>query len=230
MDYQSLRPVVAAAYRRIWRPQVHGLENIPADGPVIIASNHLSFIDSVVIPLTVPRQVRFLAKAEYFEGRGLRGFGSRMFFTAVDAIPVKRDNQRAAMDALLLARDVLKAGQVFGIYPEGTRSRDGRLYRGRSGVGWLALETGAPVVPLGLRGTDAVQPVGSNGLRVAPVEVRVGAPIDPAPWREAVAAKGGAKRAREQLTDTVMAAIAELSGQELAGVHNDRPAEEASVA
>jgi 1-acyl-sn-glycerol-3-phosphate acyltransferase len=227
--YPALRAVVSGAYRLVWRPTVSGLENIPTSGPVILASNHLSFIDSVVIPLTVPRQVRFLAKAEYFEGRGLSGFGSRLFFTAVDAVPVRRENQRDAMDSLRLAIDVLANGEVFGIYPEGTRSRDGRIYRGRTGVGWLALESGAPVVPLGLNGTDQVQPVGRHGVRIAPITVRVGPPIDPQPWLDRVATSGGAGRARREITDTVMDAIADLSGQKRAEAYNERPAVESEL-
>jgi len=230
VNYQALRPIVSVGYRLVWRPTVTGVKNIPATGPVILASNHLSFIDSVVIPLTVPRQVRFLAKAEYFEGHGLRGFGSRMFFTAVDAIPVHRTSQRDAVGALEIAMDVLEQGQAFGIYPEGTRSRDGRLYRGRTGVGWLALASGAPVVPVGLLGTDAVQPVGSKGLRVSPIQVKVGTPIDPTPWCTAVKKSGGAGRARREITDVVMDAIAELTGQARADIYNERPEDPAEVA
>ena len=154
MGYLIARWLLGSFFRLVWRPRIVGVEHIPATGPVIIASNHLSFIDSVVIPLVVPRRVRFLAKAEYFEGTGLRGWVNRAFFTAVDAVPVNRDSQRNAMASLRLAMDVLAQGTAFGIYPEGTRSRDGRLYQGRTGVGWLALESGAPVVPVALVGTD----------------------------------------------------------------------------
>ena len=167
MGYAITRWIVGLIFRVFWRPRVEGLENIPESGPVIIASNHLSFIDSVVIPLAVPRRVRFLAKAEYFTGRGLRGRGTALFFHLIDAVPVERTGNRDSMRSLESALAVLYEGSAFGIYPEGTRSRDGRLYRGRTGVGWLALTSGAPVVPVGLIGTDRVQPVGARGVRIA---------------------------------------------------------------
>src|SRR5699024_2156705 len=140
-------------------------DNVPADGPVILASNHLSFADSVVIPLTAPRQVAFLAKDDYWTGTGLSGLISRSFFTAIGSIPVDRDDPRAAQNSLDLALAHLRDGGAFGIYPEGTRSRDGRLYRGRTGVAWLALTAGCPVVPVALTGTDKLQPVGSRMIK-----------------------------------------------------------------
>jgi len=225
VGYALARHIVGLVFRWVWRPQISGLENIPATGPVIIASNHLSFIDSVIIPLVVPRRVRFLAKAEYFEGAGLRGWVNRTFFTAVDAVPVNRDSQRNAMASLRLAMDVLAQGTAFGIYPEGTRSRDGRLYQGRTGVGWLALESGAPVVPVALVGTDKVQPIGARVPRPAPVRVTFGEPVDPAPWKAAVAASGGAGRARREITDEVMSRIAAISPQDQAHAYNEASTE-----
>ena len=142
MGYALARWVVGLVFRVFWRPTIVGRERIPPRGAVIIASNHLSFVDSVVIPLAVPRRVRFLAKAEYFDGTGLRGRVTAWFFRLVDAVPVRRESQRDSMASLQLAMDVLRSGRAFGIYPEGTRSRDGRLYRGRTGVGWLAMESG----------------------------------------------------------------------------------------
>ena len=227
MTYRIARWIVLAVFRVLWRPQVRGLENLPRDGAVIVASNHLSFVDSVVIPLVVPRRVRFLAKAEYFEGRGVRGRLRAFFFRhVVAAVPVNRDSQRDSMASLQAALGVLRDGQAFGIYPEGTRSRDGRLYRGRTGVGWLALESGAPIVPVCVTGTDAVQPVGSNGLRIRPVTVSFAPPVDPTPWVERVRTSGGAGRARREITDAVMAAIGGLSPQEQAGTYNERTAED----
>jgi 1-acyl-sn-glycerol-3-phosphate acyltransferase len=216
MFYRLSRLVCGALFRVVWRPTVEGQQNIPGSGPLIVASNHLSFIDSIVIPLAVPRQVRFLAKAEYFEGKGLRGRGTTLFFRLIDAVPVRRTGNRDSMRSLELALEVLREGTAFGIYPEGTRSRDGRLYRGRTGVGWLALTSGAPVVPVALTGTDKVQPVGSNGLRVRPVTVTFGTPIDPAAY-----AGLPAGRARRQLTDEVMDRIAALSLQERADTYNE---------
>ena len=218
MPYTIARLVVGLIFRVLWRPRVEGLENVPANGPVIIASNHLSFIDSVVIPLAVPRRVRFLAKAEYFTGRGLRGRGTALFFHLIDAVPVARTGNRDSMRSLESALAVLREGTAFGIYPEGTRSRDGRLYRGRTGVGWLALTSGAPVVPVALTGTDRVQPVGARGVRIAPVRVRFGRSVDPEDY-------GGlpAGRARRALTDEVMERIAALSPQERADTYNEPP-------
>ena len=216
MGYTLARWIVGLIFRVVWRPRVAGVEHIPATGPVIIASNHMSFIDSVVIPLAVPRRVRFLAKAEYFEGRGLRGRGIALFFHLIDAVPVRRTGNRDSMRSLELALEVLREGTAFGIYPEGTRSRDGRLYRGRTGVGWLAMTSGAPVVPVGLTGTDQVQPVGSNRLRVRPVTVTFGTPLDPAAYRGLPAG-----RARRELTDEVMNRIAALSPQERVDAYNE---------
>lgn len=229
MAYRLLRYVVALLFRMIWRPRIVGLENVPRTGPVIIASNHLSFIDSVVIPIVVPRRVRFLAKAEYFEGRGLRGRGMTLFFRVVDAVPVRRDGQRASMAALHAALDVLRAGVAFGIYPEGTRSRDGRLYRGRTGVGWLALTSGAPVVPVALTGTDRMQPVGRRLPRIRPLRICFGPPVDPAPWRESVERTGGAGLARREITDAVMDRIGAMSPQERADTYNERPADDPDI-
>src|SRR3954452_12190069 len=216
MPYTIARWIVGVIFRFLWRPRIEGLEHVPADGPVIIASNHLSFIDSVVIPLAVPRRVRFLAKAEYFTGRGVRGRLTALFFRLIDAVPVERTGNRDSMRSLESALGVLREGSAFGIYPEGTRSRDGRLYRGRTGVGWLALTSAAPVVPVALTGTDRVQPVGANRLRVRPVTITFGAPIDPGTYRGLPAG-----RARRELTDEVMDRIAALSPQVRADVYNE---------
>lgn len=221
MIYELLHPVVTPLATAIWRPEVVGTHNVPASGPVILASNHLSFVDSVVIPLTSPRQVAFLAKAEYFTGTGLKGWISREWFTGVGSIPVNRDDARAAQESLDLALTHLRGGGAFGIYPEGTRSRDGRLYRGRTGVAWLALEAGCPIVPVGLSGTDQIQPVGSRLPRRAKVRVEFGAPIHVAGRFDGVP-QG---RARREITDEVMAAILALTGQEWAGEYNQRQPE-----
>jgi 1-acyl-sn-glycerol-3-phosphate acyltransferase len=218
MPYTIARWIVGVVFRVFWRPRIEGVEHIPAAGPVIIASNHLSFIDSVVIPLAVPRRVRFLAKAEYFTGRGVRGRLTALFFHLIDAVPVERTGNRDSMRSLESALAVLREGTAFGIYPEGTRSRDGRLYRGRTGVGWLALTSGAPVVPVALTGTDRVQPVGARGVRIAPVRIRFGPPLDPAAYDGLPAG-----RARREITDEVMARIAALSPQQRADTYNEPP-------
>ena len=210
------RLLLAPIARVIFRPVVEGRDNVPRNGPVILAANHLSFIDSIVIPLVSPRSVAFLAKAEYFQQPGLKGWLTRTCLTAIDAIPVPRGGHRAAQTALGTALEVLSDGKAFGIHPEGSRSRDGRIYRGRTGVGWLALASGAPVVPVAVLGTDRIQPVGARVPRLGRITVRFGAPLQfPIP------PGGGASRARRVVTDDIMTAIHALSGQELAPGYND---------
>lgn len=213
--YAFGRLIVAPLARMVYRPHVEGRENVPKTGRVIFASNHLSFIDSVAIPVAAPRPVHFLAKASYFEG-----YLSRSFFTAIGAVPVQRGAGQAALDALDQQRQLLEEGNAVALYPEGTRSLDGRLYKGRTGVAFLALQTGAPVVPVGLIGTDKVMPVGAKlpSLRQR-VTVRFGAPLDLS--HHGPASSG---RARRLATDDIMAAIHALSGQELAGSYNEVPA------
>jgi 1-acyl-sn-glycerol-3-phosphate acyltransferase len=216
--YDVLHSVVPPLAKAIWRPHVVGLENVPRTGGVILASNHRSFVDSVVIPVVAPRKVVFLAKSDYFTGTGIKGALIRGWFEGLGMLPVDREDTMAAMTSLDTALEVLGRGEAFGLYPEGTRSRDGRLYRGRTGVAHLALTAGVPVVPVGLIGTEHVQPIGSNLPRLVKVTVTFGKPID------FTGAYAGVPlgRARRDATDTIMTAIQELSGQELAGVYNDR--------
>lgn len=219
--YSVLHTIVPPVARAIWRPEVTGLDNIPRSGGVLIASNHLSFADSLVIPIVVPRKVVFLAKSDYFTGTGVKGALSRAWFEGLGMLPVDRDDTQAAMTSLTTALEVLGRGEAFGVYPEGTRSRDGRLYRGRTGVAHLALTAGVPVVPVGLRGTAELQPVGSRLPRLAKVTVSIGEPLDFAGRFDGAPAG----RARRTATDEIMSAIAGLSGQELAGQYNERSAE-----
>jgi 1-acyl-sn-glycerol-3-phosphate acyltransferase len=214
--YALGRVVLAPLARMLYRPRIEGRENVPRTGPVIFASNHLSFIDSVAIPVAAPRPVHFLAKSSYFDS-----WASRQFFTAIGAIAVERGAGQAALDALDQQRRILEDGRAVALYPEGTRSLDGRLYKGRTGVAFLALQTGAPVVPVGLIGTDVVMPVGARfpSLRER-VTVRFGEPLDLS--RHGAANSG---RARRLATDEIMAAIHALSGQELAGAYNEVPAQ-----
>ena len=221
MLYEVVHATVPPVWKAVWRPRVEGLGNVPATGPVIVASNHLSFADSMVIPFVVPRKVVFLAKKDYFTGTGLKGALVRGWFEGIGMVPVDRDDTRAAIASLDTALEILARGEAFGIYPEGTRSRDGRLYRGRTGVGHLALTSGAPVVPVGLRGTEDLQPVGSTVPRLAKVTVRFGEPLHFQGRYDAVPPG----RARRAITDEIMTAIQRLSGQELAGVYNERPTE-----
>ena len=216
--YSVLHAVVPPVAKMLWRPTVTGLENVPATGPVILASNHLSFADSLVIPIVAPRKVVFLAKSDYFRGGGIKGTLQKAWFEGMGLIPVDRDDSKAAIASLDTALAVLGRGEAFGIYPEGTRSRDGRLYRGRTGVAHLALTAGVPVVPVGLTGTEKLQPVGSRLAKVVPITVRFGAPIQVAGRYDGVPLG----RARRQVTDEIMTAIQALSGQEEAGVYNDR--------
>ena len=219
MLYLTSRAILSPLARLVWRPVIRGAEHVPRTGGVLIASNHLSFIDSVVIPLVAPRKVVFLAKSEYFTGTGVKGALSRMWFESIGMIPVDRGKHRAAQESLDQALQVLRAGEAFGIYPEGTRSRDGRLYRGRTGVAWLALTARVPVVPVALAGTDKIQPIGSRLPRLEKVSVTFGRPLV---FHERYAGVP-AGRARREVTDEIMDAIHALSGQVRADTYNDRP-------
>lgn len=217
MTYRALR-LLTLVWLKVWcRTSVKGVEHVPRSGPVLVASNHLSFLDSIVIPVAVPRRVRFLAKSDYFTGTGLSGAWNRFLFTAVGAVAVPRGSHADAQAALHLAKEVLDRGEAFGIYPEGTRSRDGRLYRGRTGVAWLALETGAPVVPVAVRGTDRVQPIDSKLVHPHKIVVEFGEPVPV----EAVAHLASAGQKRRALTDLVMERVQAMSGQVPAGRYND---------
>jgi 1-acyl-sn-glycerol-3-phosphate acyltransferase len=207
------RILIGPILRVVWRPWVEGLDNIPEHGPAIIASNHLSFSDSFFMPLVVPRRVTFAAKAEYFTGTGIGGWLTKTWFTALGALPVERQTHRAAQEALDTAMTVLKAGGGFGVYPEGTRSRDGRLARGKTGVAWLALTADCPVVPVGITGTDRIQPIGARYWHPHRFSVTFGEPLT-FPEHRGQAGKG---KARREVTDRIMEAIAELTGQEKAG-------------
>ncbi|AMM32628.1 1-acyl-sn-glycerol-3-phosphate acyltransferase [Sinomonas atrocyanea] len=214
MTRQSIRGLIGG----LCRPTLTGLENVPESGPFIVASNHLSFLDSVIIQALMPRGVAFFAKAEYFTGKGVKGKLMKAFFEGVGSIPVERGEQAASVAALKTLLDILDEGKGIGIYPEGTRSRDGLLYRGRTGVGWLALTTGAPVVPVGLVGTENLQPADTNSIRPQHFEMRVGEPL----WFE----KTGPDHSlplRREATDRIMDAIAALTGQERAAGYNKPP-------
>ncbi|HET6634336.1 MAG TPA: lysophospholipid acyltransferase family protein [Streptomyces sp.] len=208
-----IKAVLGSLLRVLFRPQVEGAERIPGTGPVILAGNHLTFLDSMILPLVTRRQVVFIGKDEYVTGKGLKGRLMAWFFTGVGMIPVDRDGGRGGVAALMTGRRVLEEGRVFGIYPEGTRSPDGRLYRGRTGIARLALMTGAPVVPFAMIGTDEVQPGGSGLPRIGGgrrIRVRFGEPLDFSRYE-------GMDRDRYVLravTDEVMSEVMELGGQE----------------
>lgn len=206
-----LWPVLAA----VFRPWVRGLDNIPASGPAILASNHLSVSDSFFLPVVCPRRVSFLAKSEYFTGRGLKGRAKAMFFRGVGQVPVDRSGGAAAESAIGALASVLARGELVGIYPEGTRSPDGRLYRGRTGVARLALRTGAPVIPVAMIGTDVVQPIGTSLPRVHRVGVVIGEPLDFSRY----AGMDNDRFVLRSVTDEIVYELMRLSGQEYADMY-----------
>lgn len=207
----STRGLIAA----LCRPTVEGLKSVPDDGAFIVAPNHLSFLDSVLVQALMPRPVAFFAKAEYFSGRGVKGQAMRSFFKGVGSIPVERGQQAASVQALKTLLELLEGGNGVGIYPEGTRSNDGRLYRGRTGVGWLALTTGAPVIPVGLIGTENLQQAGRNRIRPQHFALKVGQPM----YFEKMGPNHSLP-ARRQVTDAIMNSIAGLTGQERSASYN----------
>lgn len=211
MWYELSRTAVRAAFRVLWPTTVVGVDKVPAQGPVILASNHQAFMDSILIPAVVPRRVVFIAKSEYFTGSGVRGAVDRAFFTAVGAVPVDRElaAKGSATAALEQAAAVLRDGLAFGIYPEGTRSRTGMLHRGRTGVAWLALQEKVPVVPVAITGTARAQDIATNALRpFHQLRVEFADPVYPGDYVDRKPAV-----ARRALTDDVMAAIARMSDQ-----------------
>jgi len=206
MRYIVVGPVV----KGLFRPWIEGAENVPAEGPVILASNHLSFSDSIILPLMLQRRVTFLAKSDYFTGRGLKGRLIAAFFRAAGQVPVDRSGGRASEAAVLTGLSLLAEGRVLGIYPEGTRSPDGRLYRGKTGVGRLALEGHAPVLPVAMIDTEKMQPPGKVIPRLMRVGVRIGPPLDFSRYE----GMEGDRFVLRSITDEVMYELMTLSGQE----------------
>ena len=195
--------------RLFCRPTIEGLEHIPGRGGAILASNHLAVVDSFVLPLVVPRRITFPAKQEYFTQPGLVGRMKKAFFTGVGQIPIDRSGGSAARDAMDTAVRVLREGNLLGIYPEGTRSPDGRLYKGKTGVARMTLEAGVPVIPVAMIGTDRVNPIGSRMWRPRKVRIRVGEPLDFSRYAGMV----GDRFIERSMTDEIMYALMELSGQ-----------------
>jgi 1-acyl-sn-glycerol-3-phosphate acyltransferase len=222
VQYQLSRVVAGPFLHTIWRPKVIGAEHVPAAGGAILAANHQSVVDSVFLPLMLSRPVTFSAKAEYFTASGPAARLWAAYLKSTNQLAMDREGPRAAQDTLEAALALLQAGNLFGIYPEGTRSPDGRLYRGRPGVGWLALKSGLPVLPVALMGTRRVLPPGHVVPRPGRIEVRIGAPLTFPP--EVTAAAPG--KARRLIAEQVMVAIRELSGQEYVHMFaSDRKAE-----
>jgi len=210
VQYRASRVVAGPFLHVLWRPEVTGLENIPETGGALLASNHLSILDSIFLPLVVSRPVTFAAKSEYFTGTRLVDRMTAMYMRATNQLSVDRAGARAAQAMLEAALERVNGGALFGIYPEGTRSPDGRLYRGRTGIGWLALHSGVPVIPVAMIGTDRVLPPGRTVPKLYRIQVKIGSPLT----FDALRAEGTGGRQRRAVTDTVMEAIGKLSGQE----------------
>jgi 1-acyl-sn-glycerol-3-phosphate acyltransferase len=207
--------VVGPILLSIFRPWVVGLENVPRSGPVVLASNHLSFIDSIFLPLVVPRPVVFLAKSEYFTGKGLKGWATRVFFQAAGQLPIDRSGGKASEASLNTGLKVLTDGSILGIYPEGTRSPDGKLYRGRTGVARMVLESGVPVVPVAMIGTEHVMPIGTRLPKVRRIGIIIGEPIDFTRFE----GMEGDRFVLRSVTDELVYRLRGLSGQEYVDVY-----------
>ncbi|WP_230401853.1 lysophospholipid acyltransferase family protein [Sanguibacter suaedae] len=209
------RVLVGPLLRVLFRPWVRGIENIPGDGPAIVASNHLAVIDSFILPLVLDREIVFIGKSEYFTGTGLKGRITAGFMRGVGTIPVDRSGGKASEAALRTGLKRLDEGGLFGIYPEGTRSPDGRLYRGKTGVARLALESGAPVVPVAMVGTDKAQPIGRRIPRPMRIGIVIGEPLD---FRRYTGMESDRFILRS-VTDEIMYSLMSLSGQEYVDIY-----------
>ncbi|MFH0241093.1 lysophospholipid acyltransferase family protein [Streptomyces sp. HK10] len=206
LKYVLLGPVL----RLLFRPRIEGLENVPDEGAAIIAGNHLSFSDHFLMPAILHRRITFLAKAEYFTGPGMKGRLTAAFFRSVGQIPVDRSGRGAGQAAVEEGLRVLRRGELLGIYPEGTRSHDGRLYRGRVGVASMTLRAGVPVVPCAMVGTFELQPPGRVLPKVGRVTIRFGEPLDFSRFTD----QHGERTVLRAVTDEIMYTIMNLSGQE----------------
>lgn len=199
----------------LFRPWVIGLENIPKQGGVVLASNHLSFIDSIFLPLVVSRRVVFLAKSEYFTGTGLKGWATRQFFKATGQLPIDRSGGKASEDSLNTGLAVLNGGGALGIYPEGTRSPDARMYRGRTGVARMVLEAGVPVIPVAMIDTEKAMPTGTRIPKVRRIGIVIGAPLDFGRFQ----GLEGDRFVLRSVTDELMYELRRLSDQEYVDVY-----------
>ncbi|MCP9946147.1 1-acyl-sn-glycerol-3-phosphate acyltransferase [Streptomyces somaliensis] len=217
MIYGAVKFSVGGTLKLAFRPWVEGLENVPAEGPAILASNHLSFSDSFFLPAVLDRRVTFIAKAEYFTSPGLKGRLTAAFFRGVGQLPVDRSGARGAGDAAVRSGiEVVERGELFGIYPEGTRSPDGRLYRGKTGgLARVALATGAPVIPVAMIDTEKIQPPGKVVPRLMRPGIRIGRPLDFSRYQ----GMDGDRFILRSVTDEVMYEIMKLSGQEYVDVY-----------
>ncbi|MCL2802810.1 MAG: 1-acyl-sn-glycerol-3-phosphate acyltransferase [Micrococcales bacterium] len=215
MFYWLVKAVVAPFMRAVYHPWSRGTEHIPSKGPAILAGNHLAVIDSFFLPILVPRRVYFIAKADYFTGKGVKGRLVAGFMRGLGMIPVDRSGGKAALASLNQGLQVLQSGHLFGIYPEGTRSPDGRLYRGKTGVARLAIESGAPVIPVAMIGTNLAQPVGKRIPKRVRIGLVIGQPLDFSRY----AGREDDRFVLRSVTDEIMYALMELSGQEYIDVY-----------
>ena len=222
MLYWVLKWIVIGPWLRVlFRPWTSNMEAIPVQGPAILVSNHLSFSDSFFLPLVTQRRITFLAKQEYFTGKGIKGLISKAFFTGVGQVPIDRTSGRAAEAAITTGIRILDEGHLLGIYPEGTRTADGRLYRGKTGVARMALEGHAPVIPVAMIGTYEIQPPGRIRPSIRRVGVRFGDPLDFSRYE-------GLESDRfvlRSVTDEIMYALMELSSQEYVDMYATRAKE-----
>ncbi len=209
--YVLLGPIL----KLVGRPRVEGLENLPARGPAILASNHLAVVDSFYLPMAVPRRIYFLAKSEYFTGTGPKGAFQRWFFTAVGQIPIDRTGADAAAGALIAARRKLEEGELMGMYPEGTRSPDGRLFKGKTGLARIAMETGVPVIPVAMINTEKLNPPGTTIPRPARITVKIGEPLDFSRFE----GMNGNRFIERAVTDEIMYELMRLSGQQYVDIY-----------
>jgi 1-acyl-sn-glycerol-3-phosphate acyltransferase len=207
--------VIGPLLTTVFRPWVVGLENIPRSGPVIIVCNHLSFVDSIFLPLTVDRQMAFLAKSDYFTGRGVKGFIVRLFMTSAGQLPIDRSGGKASEASLNSGLHVLAEGKVLAIYPEGTRSPDGRMFRGRTGVARMILDAHVAVIPMAVIDTDKVMPLGRRFPKVHRVGVVIGTPLDFSRFQ----GMEGDRFVLRSITDEIIYEMNKLSGQEYVDVY-----------
>ncbi len=221
MLYWIIKAILTPILRLFYRVRIEGRDRVPPQGPVILAANHRSFMDSLFLPLVIRRRVTFVAKAEYFDDKK-----TAWFFRGVGQIPIRREGGSASERALASATDVLERGQVFGIYPEGTRTRDGNLHRGHTGVARLALRTGAPIVPVGMTGTDEINPIGRKLPRLfRTVSITFGTPVTV----DRYAGREQDRMVLRQITDEVMFELRELSGYEYVDTYATKKAEDVPV-
>jgi len=216
MFYWFMKNLVAGPIlKTVFRPWVTGLDNIPKTGGVILASNHLSFIDSVFLPLVIDRRIFFLAKSDYFRGKGLKGWATKAFMNGTGMLPIDRSGGKASEASLNTGLKVLHEGEVLGIYPEGTRSPDGKMYRGRTGVARMILEGDVPVVPVAMIDTEKVMPIGSKLPKMGRIGIVIGEPLDFSRFK----GLEGDRFILRSITDEIMYELNRISGQEYEDVY-----------